>query len=189
MKLPEWARKNGIAYLTAYRWFKAGHLPVRAEQLPTGTILVYEDDIPKRQEKTVIYCRVSNRERKDSLDTQVSRCEQFCLANGWSVHKSHKEIASGMNDNRQEFWRMLESKPSRIVVENKDRLTRFGFNYLDRLLKEMGCEIIVVNASSTDEDDLVKDLISIVTSFCCRLYGLRRCKNKVAKIKEVLLDK
>jgi predicted site-specific integrase-resolvase len=187
MKLSHWAKKQGIAYLTAFRWFKAGKLPARAEQTLTGTILVYEDPVILRSEKTVIYCRVSNRERKASLDDQASRCEQFCLANGWAISKVYKEIASGMNDNRKELWKMLETKPSRIVIENKDRLTRFGFNYLDKLLKESGCEIIVMNCSQTDEEDLIKDLISIVTSFCCRLYGLRRCKNKVDKIKEVLL--
>ena len=187
MKLSQWAKKQGIAYLTAFRWFKSGKLPIKAEQTLSGTILVYENEEIKRIERNIIYCRVSNRERKDSLNSQVERCEQFCLANGWVIFKSFKEIASGMNDNRKELWKMLDSKPSRIIIENKDRLTRFGFNYLERLLKELGCEIIVLNVSATDEDDLIKDLVSIVTSFCCRLYGLRRSKNKIAKIKEVLL--
>jgi len=187
MKLSQWAKKQGIAYLTAFRWFKSGKLPIKAEQTLSGTILVYENEEIKRIERNIIYCRVSNRERKDSLNSQVERCEQFCLANGWVIFKSFKEIASGMNDNRKELWKMLDSKPSRIIIENKDRLTRFGFNYLERLLKELGCEIIVLNVSTTDEDDLIKDLVSIVTSFCCRLYGLRRSKNKIAKIKEVLL--
>jgi predicted site-specific integrase-resolvase len=187
MKLSQWAKKQGIAYLTAFRWFKSGKLPVKAEQTLSGTILVYENEEIKRIERNIIYCRVSNHERKDSLNSQVERCEQFCLANGWVIFKSFKEIASGMNDNRKELWKMLDSKPSRIIIENKDRLTRFGFNYLERLLKELGCEIIVLNVSTTDEDDLIKDLVSIVTSFCCKLYGLRRSKNKIAKIKEVLL--
>jgi len=102
------------------------------------------------------------------------------------VHNIYKEVASGMNDNRREFWKMLESSPTKIVVENKDRLTRFGFNYLNKLLSKLGCEIIVINYSDRDEEDLIKDLVSIMTSFCCRLYGLRRGKNKIKQIKDII---
>ena len=81
---------------------------------------------------------------------------------------------------------MLDSNPTKIVIENKDRLTRFGFNYLEQLLKKQNCEIVVINTSTTDEQDLIKDLVSIITSFCCSLYGLRRSKNKVSQIKKIL---
>jgi predicted site-specific integrase-resolvase len=91
-----------------------------------------------------------------------------------------------MNDNRKEFWRMLDSNPTRIVIENKDRLTRFGFNYLDKLLLRNGCSIDVMNPNSNDEQDLIKDLVSVITSFCCRLYGLRRTKKKVQQIKDLV---
>lgn len=73
-----------------------------------------------------------------------------------------------------------------IIVENKDRLTRFGFNYIKTLLSNNDRNIIVINESNNDHDDLMKDLISIVTSFCCRLYGLRKSQNKIKKIKEEL---
>jgi predicted site-specific integrase-resolvase len=99
-----------------------------------------------------------------------------------------REVASGMNDNRAEFWKMLQSNPTIIVVENKDRLTRFGFNYLRRLLEKQNCKIEVINQDHEDEKDLIKDLVSIITSFCCRLYGIRRGQNKSKKIQEVLDD-
>jgi predicted site-specific integrase-resolvase len=187
MKLSTWAKQQGICYATALRWFHAGIMPVKAIQLNTDTILVYEE-ISKStsEEKTVIYCRVSNQSRRSELEYQVKRCEDFCVASGWPIAKVYQEVASGMNDSRKQLWKMLESKPTRIVVENKDRLTRFGYKYLDLLLKELGCSIIVINTSESDEQDLMKDMISIVSSFCCRLYGLRRTKNKVDRIREVL---
>lgn len=80
---------------------------------------------------------------------------------------------------------MMYSRPTRIVVENKDRLTRFGYEYISKLYAEHG-EIVVMNPNDNDEHDLMQDMISIVTSFCCRLYGMRRAKNKVDKIKKAL---
>jgi putative resolvase len=187
MKLSQWAKKQGIAYLTAYRWFKTGKLPAAAIQLESGTILV-EDPTPivKPEEKVVIYCRVSTSSRKDQIQYQVERCETFCIANGWKIENTYKEIASGMNDNRKIFWKMINSNPTKIVVENKDRLTRFGFNYLEQFLRKQGCEIVVINTSASDEEDLMRDLVSIISSFCCRLYGLRRVKNKLKQIKELV---
>jgi len=187
MKLSVWAKKQGITYTTAYSWFKAGRIP-NAKQYDNGTIII-EEKIKNRQEKNIIYCRVSNQSRKKELEYQVERCETFALAKGIIIHKVYKEIASGMNDKRKQFLKMLDENPTLIIVENKDRLTRFGFNYLKYLLFKLNCEIIVINESKEDEEDLIKDMISIITSFCCRLYGLRRGQNKINKIKQIINDK
>ena len=88
-----------------------------------------------------------------------------------------------MNDGRKLFTKLLNLQPAIIVIEHKDRATRFGFNYLDILLKQLGTELIVIHRDREDENDMMKDLISIITSFCCRLYGLRRGKNKSKSIK------
>ncbi len=184
MKLSQWAKQNGIAYQTAYTWFRSGILPVSSKQLPTGTILVY----PELNEKTTkntnvyIYTRVSTYERKDCLIGQISKCEEFAISSGLQIDHVIKEIASGMNDNRPKLIKMLENKPSHIIVENKDRLTRFGFNYLEVLLQQQGCEILVVNRDHEDEHDLMTDMISIITSYCCRLYGMRRGLHKAKQI-------
>jgi len=77
---------------------------------------------------------------------------------------------------------VLDAKPTRILIEYKDRLTRFGFNYFETLLPKIGCELVVINKETEDKQDLMKDLIAIITSFCCRLYGLRRGKNKAKKV-------
>lgn len=188
MKLSAWAKLQGINYHTAYKWFNKGLIP-NAKQLPTGTILVSESKENQPQKsKIVIYARVSNHSRKKEIDYQIDRLKQFCLAKGYSIEKEYKEIASGMNDNRPQFWKMIDSEPTLIVIENKDRLTRFGFNYIERLLDKQNCQIEVIHQDEEDETDLIKDLVSIITSFCCRLYGIRRGQNKSNKIKEVLND-
>ena len=187
MKLSEWSKKQGIHYITAWNWYKNGKLPVPAIKTPTGSIFVIDDVLPPMAaDNVVVYCRVSNQSRKEELNYQVDRCLTYCNAKGLSVNKVYKEVASGMNDNRKEFWKMLDSNPTKIVIENKDRLTRFGFNYLDKLLLRNGCSIDVMNPNSNDEQDLIKDLVSVITSFCCRLYGLRRTKKKVQQIKDLV---
>ena len=177
----------GVTYVTAFRWFERGKLK-NAFQTESSSIFVNipDDSVPLRKTNVVVYCRVSNQSRRKEMEFQVDRCVKFCNEKGLQVHKVFKEIASGMNDTRKKLWEMLEDNPTIIVVENKDRLTRFGFNYLERLLKSQGCEIIVMNPNKDDEQDLIKDLVSIITSFCCRLYGLRRMKNKLDRIKKIL---
>jgi len=190
MKLSQWAKKHGLTYQTAFNLFKKDQLPGKVTQLPSGTILIEEDEPVKAHAnlKTYVYCRVSSANKKDDLNRQIDRCLQFCSANGWEVERVYKEIASGMNDNRKQLNLLLDNSPKRIVVEHKDRLTRFGFNYLDRLLKHLGYELIVINRDKEDEQDLIKDLIAIITSFCCRLYGLRTGSKKAKAIKETLRE-
>ena len=188
MKLSDWARKNNIAYITAYRWYKNNTLPVKATQMPTGTIMVHEENGNVKPKRVVIYARVSNQSRRKELDYQVERIVNFCTAKGLEIDKIYKEVASGMNDSRRELWKMLNSEPTSIVIEHKDRLTRFGFTYLENLLKKQNCEILIMNKDTEDESDLMKDLVSIITSFCCRLYGMRRGMNKKKKLEAVLND-
>lgn len=186
-KLSLWAKEHGISYRTAFFWIKDGKFPCKYEKTVTGRYIVLdEENTSDKNETTIIYARVSNHSRKNELNYQVNRLEDFCLKHGYTITAIHKEIASGMNDNRKELWKVINKKPTRIIVENKDRLTRFGFNYIERLLKEQGTEIIVVNEANEDKEDLIKDLCSIIYSFCARVYGMRRAANKAKKIKETL---
>ena len=188
MKLSKWAKENGISYLTAYRWAKSGKLE-GVKIIPTGTILIDEKQIKSNIiENIVIYARVSNNDRKKELEYQVNRITEFANNKGLIINKIYKEVGSGMNDNRNQFWKMIDSNPTTIIIENKDRLTRFGFNYIERLSKKLNIEIIVMNNDQSDETDLIKDLVSVITSFCCRLYGLRRGYNKAKKIQEQIND-
>jgi putative resolvase len=188
MKLSEWAKTQGISYRTAWNWFKAGTLPIKAVQTETGTILVEPERLPSasKSPSAWVYSRVSSSEKKSDLNRQAERCVVFCSLNGWAVESVVKEIASGMNDNRPKLKKLLASKPSRIVVEHKDRLTRFGFGYFEQLLPMIGCELVVINGDSEEKDDLLKDLVVIITSFCCRLYGLRRGQRKAKDIQALL---
>jgi len=186
MKLSGWAKQKGIHYQTAWKWFKAGKIE-GAYATSDGTIFVESlEEVKKKEKFCIVYARVSNFSRKKELDYQVKRCEDFASNAGIVVDKSLKEVASGMNENRKIFWKMLESNPSLIIVENKDRLSRFGFSYIEKLLKKHGCEILVINKAQEDQEDLVKDLVSIIYSFCARLYGMRRAKNKADKFKQIL---
>ena len=185
MKLSQWARNKGLTYKGAHNLFKKKQIP-GAYQLESGTIII--DEEKKLPENVVVYCRVSNRERKDELEYQVTRCLEYCRAKGYSVNKVYREIASGMNDKRKELNKILADNTTIVVVENKDRLTRFGFNYLEILLAKTGSKIDVINRDSENETDLIKDMVSIMTSFCCRLYGARRGQNKSKKIREAIND-
>lgn len=187
MKLSEYAEKNSISYRTAWRHYKLGLIP-NAKQLSSGTIVI-EDEKTKTlaEAHTVIYARVSSSENKSNLDSQAKRLEQFCLARGWIINEVIKECASGLNDNRPKLMKILsDRKATRLVVEHKDRLTRFGFNYIKVLYPE--CEIVVVNEVENKED-LFEDFVSLVTSFCARIYGRRRSKRKteelIKKLEEV----
>lgn len=180
MKLAKYAEKIGVNYRTAWNWFHAG-LIKHAYQLPTGTIIV--DDEIKRNEYVVIYARVSSSENKSNLDSQAERLKTYAIAKGYQIDEIVKEIGSGVNDTRKKLQKVLaEGQATCIIVEHKDRLTRFGYHYMETLLSNAGCRIEIVNKAEDDKTDLMQDMISIVTSFCARYYGLRRSRRITEKI-------
>lgn len=179
MKLSEYAKQNSISYQTAWLHYKQGLIP-NARQLPTGTVVIDEDTNLNKMDYTIVYARVSSSENKNNLESQAERLTQYCIANGWTVDEVVKECASGLNDERPRLTKILkERKVTRLVIEHKDRLTRFGFNYIKVLLND--CDIIVVNKCE-DNQDLFEDFVSLVTSFCARIYGKRRTKRKTEQI-------
>ena len=106
------------------------------------------------------------------------------LGKGYKVHDIIKEVGSGLNDDRKKLIKILKDPSiTKIVVEHKDRLTRFGFNYIKIL---SNAEIEVVNNVDNNEQDLMQDFVSLVTSFCARLYGRRRTRRVTEKIIEEL---
>ncbi|ABZ84026.1 resolvase, n terminal domain [Heliomicrobium modesticaldum Ice1] len=184
MKLSEWAKKNGITYRTAWQWFKAGKLPVPAVQMPTGTILIQEGG--KHEGKVALYARVSSADQKSDLDRQVSRLLTYANEQGWDVGEAVTEIGSGLNGRRPKLMKLLaDPKVKVIVVEHRDRLMRFGFEYVESALVAQGRRIVVVDQSEL-KDDLVQDMIEVLTSFCARLYGRRSAANKAKKAMEAM---
>lgn len=183
MKLRTFAQRMGVRYETAWRWFKAGK--IRGRQLDTGTIIITEDvDQHSHIELIVaVYARVSANENRPNLDSQAERLCAYCAAKGWKVHKVVKEVGSGVNDSRKKLLALLADPTiTVIVVEHKDRLTRFGFKYIETLLAMQGRSIEVVNVTENPIEDLMADLVSIIYSFSARLYGQRRAKRKTEQI-------
>lgn len=182
MKLSDYAKMKSVTYRTAWNWFIKGKLP-KAYKDEFGHVYIKMDD-ETRNNKTIVYARVSSNERRKSLLEQQARLENYATMNNLDLIDSYKEIASGMNDSRPILNKILERDDwDVLLVENKDRLTRFGFNYIKTLCETKGKKILVTNTTEDDKEDLMKDLISIIYSFSARMYGLRRRKNKEEIIK------
>ena len=135
------------------------------------------------------YARVSSNEQKQKgdLDRQSQRLSEYCAKHNLYVKYIIKDVGSGMNDNRSGFKRLTEliinGKVNKLVVEYKDRLTRFQFNFIKAMFESYGCEVIVINGMDVaNEEELATDIMSILASFSGKLYGKRsaerRKKNK-----------
>lgn len=185
MKLSDWAEKQGISYMTAWRWFRDGKLPVKASQMPTKTIIVYENE-PTEDSPVVIYARVSSRDQLSDLTRQIERLKQFATARGLRIERVVDEIGSGLNGRRKKLTKLLEEPDIKIIlVEHKDRLARFGVEFIEATLRSSGRRLIV--AEETEETkDLWQDFTDVVTSMCARIYGRRGAKNKAKRALEAV---
>ena len=137
----------------------------------------------KRADYIVTYARVSSSENKDNLESQSKRLIEFCNARGWKTDLNIKEIGSGLNDARPKLLAVISAgRATKIVVEHKDRLARFGCTYIEACCKHFGCTVEYVNNVSSEKEDLVQDFVSVITSFCARLYGQRRGKRQTERL-------
>jgi putative resolvase len=179
VKLKAWAEREGVHYLTAYRWFREGTLPVPARQTQSGTILV--DVAPDQPTRAVVYARVSSHDQRADLERQIARLTTWATQSGIAVGSVVSEVGSGMNGRRVKFRRLLsDASLSPIIVEHRDRLARFGVEYLESALAAQGRRIIVVDPGEQNVD-LVRDMIEVLTSFCARLYGARGARNRALR--------
>lgn len=139
--------------------------------------------------ETAIYCRVSSQDQKNhgDLERQKGRVLEYCVNKKYNVTYIFEEVGSGLNDNRKKFHNLLdvitERKISKVIVEHKDRLTRFNFEIIKKLAKGFGVEIEVIDVelNKTFEEELVSDIVSLMASFSARLYGKRSSRNKGGK--------
>lgn len=190
MKLSEYAKQQGVRYETAWRWFQDGK--IKGHRVGAHTIMIDErlEETPSSVRKVAVYARVSSAENKPNLDTQAERLVAYCIAKGYQVSKVVKEIGSGVNDARPKFLALLEDTTMTIlVVEHRDRATRFGARYIDTLLRGQGRTLEVVNLADNATEDLLADLASIIYSFWARLYGPRRATGKTETIVKQLQAK
>ncbi len=144
-----------------------------------------------KNRKIIGYCRVSSNKQKDDLERQVDNVKTYMIAKGYSFDVI-TDIGSGINYNKKGLNQLIDlitnSEVEKIVVLYKDRLLRFGFEIIENLCDKYGTVIeIIDNTEKTEEQELVEDLIQIVTVFSCRLQGKRANKAK-KMIKELLED-
>jgi predicted site-specific integrase-resolvase len=184
MKLSVWAKHQGISYKTAWNWWKEGRLPVDIEQMPSGTLMVKEQKTASGS--AALYARVSSHDQKKDLDGQIARLSAYAAAQGLLVSTVVTEIGSGLNGHRPKLMKILsDAGVSTIIVEHRDRLMRFGSEYVESALRAQGRKLVILDKSER-KDDLVQDMREVLTSFCARLYGRRSAANKARKAVETL---
>lgn len=195
-KPKDFAELLGVSVKTLQRWDRDGIL--KANRTPTDrryyTYDQYlqfkgiqtENDI----RDTVIYARVSTRNQKDDLQNQVEFLKQFCNAKGIIVNQCVEDFGSGLNYNRKKWNKLLDevmaNKIKTIVILNKDRFIRFGYDWFEKFCEKFNTKIIIVNNETlSPNEELVQDIISILHVFSCRLYGLRKYKNQIKEDEEI----
>jgi putative resolvase len=169
-----------VSKFTAYRWFREGTLPVPAERV--GRLILVNVDVARREPaRTVLYARVSSHDQRSDLGRQVARLTEWATGQGMAVAEVVVEVGSGMNGKRRRLARLLaDATAATVVVEHRDRLARFGVEHLEAALSAQGRRIVVVDGGEVD-DDLIRDVTEVLTSFCARLYGRRGARNRAVK--------
>jgi putative resolvase len=176
---------------TLQRWDRERILP--AKRTPTDRRYYTHEDYLKvvgqkvSERINISYCRVSSASQKKDLQSQKEAMEQFCIASGRVVHEKLEDIGSGLNYKRKNFISLMSrverGEIQEIIVAHKDRLIRFGFEWFEHFCKLHGTRIIVMNSDSlSPEQEMTKDLLSIIHCFSSRLYGLRKYKKDLKKI-------
>ncbi|MDX2547297.1 IS607 family transposase [Streptomyces sp. WI04-05B] len=183
MKLTEWAKAQGVHPQTAYRWFREGTLPVPAQRVGPRMILVnvVANAAPEVVGGVGLYARVSSRDQKADLERQVARLSAWAAGAGHRVVRVEAETGSGMNGARSKARRLLaDPEVTTVVVEHRDRLGRMNTELVEAALEASGRRLAVLDDREV-EDDLVRDMVEVLTSFCARLYGRRSAKDRAHK--------
>jgi excisionase family DNA binding protein len=192
ISIGEAAQSLGVSVKTVRRWADDGK--IRFERSPSGHRRFYLSDITRitpRQLKeletrvTINYARVSSHDQKADLVRQVQVLESFSSANGWQ-YETIQDLGSGLNYQKKGLQkllkRILKGDVGRLVLTHKDRLLRFGSELVFAMCEEFETEVVIVNKSeeevSFEQEELVTDMIELVTVFSARLYGSRSRKNK-----------
>lgn len=182
MNLTEWAQARGVHLQTAYRWFREGMLPVPAVRVNERTVLV-SPDVSAVPAVTAfgLYARVSSQDQKADLDHPVARLTGWAAQAGGMVVRVETEVGSGVNGARRKVRRLLaDARVSVVVVEHRDRLGRRNTELVEAALSAHGRRLVVLDCGE-GTDDLVRDMVEVLTSFCARLYGRRSARNRALK--------
>lgn len=195
-KPKEFAELLNVSVITLQRWDNNGKL--KAFRTPTNRryytyeqYLEYKGIHKKNNDrKTIIYTRVSTANQKDDLKNQVDFLRQYANAKGMIIDEVIEDYGSGLNYNRKKWNKLIDecmtNEIDTIIITHKDRFIRFGYDWFERFLAKFNVDIIVVNNESfSPQEELVQDIISILHIFSCRIYGLRKYKNKIREDEEV----
>lgn len=183
------AQELGVSQATLRRWEAAGKIAV--ERTPKGhrrydlakLLKIAPRSVVGSNSVTVCYARVSSNDQKKDLERQISVLESFCAANGW-IYEVLSDLGSGLNYQKKGLKKLIKAicsgNVNRLVITHKDRLMRFGAELIFALCESFGTEVVIINLKeqSSFEDDLVQDVLEIITVFSARLYGARSRKNK-----------
>lgn len=183
VNLTEWARLQGVHPQTAYRWYRDGVLPVPVVRINSRSILVAPDAVlaANKTGGVGLYARVSSHDQKADLDRQVARLSGWAAQAGLEVVRVEAEVGSGMNGSRTKVRRLLaDPQVMTVVVEHRDRLGRMNTEMVEAALAAHERRLVVVDDAEVT-DDLVRDMVEVLTSFCARLYGKRSARNRALK--------
>ena len=181
ISLTAWGRLYGFDKATTSRLHLAGKLPpeLQIEQLPNGRYYVVVP--PEIEGRCVVYARVSSGDQREDLDRQVGRVVAWATQHGHRPDEVVKEIGSGLDGDRRQLRCVVGDHTVRtIVVEHRERLCRFGFEYVEAALAGRGARIVVMDEEE-HEDDLVRDVTEVMTSLCARLYGQRSARRRAKR--------
>jgi len=174
----------GVHIRTIQKWDKAGK--IRCIRTIGGKRRIPESEIKRilgihEERKIVGYARVSSHAQRDDLERQIELIKSYAEERGWRV-EILKDVGSGLKENRKNFQKLLRMvmnrEVSKVIVAYPDRLTRFGFKTLEEFFKSYGTEIVLINQEETPQEELVEDLITIISHFAGKLYGMRSHKYK-----------
>ncbi len=180
VNLTEWARTQGVHPQTAYRWYRNGTLPVPVRRVGPRTILVNPEAASRAvsDDGLGLYARVSSHEQRNDLHRQVARLSAWAAQVGLPVVRVESEVGSGMNGGRSKLRRLLaDPKVMAVVVEHRDRFARLNSELVEAALAAQGRRLVVLHKGEV-ADDLVRDMVEVLTSFCARLYGRRSARNR-----------
>jgi putative resolvase len=183
VNLTEWAHAQGIHVQTAYRWYREGTLPVPVQKV--GRLILVSAgtaaEAARKAEGAGLYARVSSQDQKPGLDGQVARMSSWAAEAGLPVVRVEAEVGSGMDGSRAKVRRLLSDPAvTVVVVEHRDRLGRMNTELAEAALSAHNRRLVVLDDSEVT-DDLVRDMVEVLTSFCARLYGRRSARNRALK--------
>jgi excisionase family DNA binding protein len=198
----EACQRLGISYPTLARWVREGR--IRAIRTAGGKYRIPESEVRRIAEgapissevRAVIYARVSSPGQKGDLEGQVQYLRQYCSSRGYKVVDVLSDVASGLKADRKGLLRLLDYVVNRqvdvVVVTYRDRLTRFGLEYLEYFFRQYGVRVEAALGEEPKESrqELLEDLIEVVSSFAGKLYGLRgrRKRELVEGFKKLLKE-